>query len=231
MDEAYSSAAPGGEPGEYVVLSVEDNGCGMDRETQARIFEPFFTTKGLGAGTGLGLATVYGIVKQNHGFINVYSEPGRGSIFRIYFPRFTGAAAITEKSIQAGAPKSRGETILLVEDDPRMLAATSAMLAELGYRYLAAGSAEYALRITNEHIGEINILLTDVIMPEINWRELHQRFREMIPGIPCLYMSGYTANIISTHGVLDEGTHFIQKPFSLKELGTKIRQTLDAASA
>ena len=212
-------------PGEYATLTVSDNGCGMDRETQAKIFEPFFTTKAIGQGTGLGLATVYGIVKQNDGFINVYSEPGHGTTFKIYLPWQSGMAPAGEKVRQA-IPAARGETILVVEDETVLLEINATMLRDLGYRVLLADAPSKAIRLATEHAGDIDLLITDVVMPEMNGRELEQQVRRSNPDVACLYMSGYTANIISHHGVLDMGVHFLQKPFTMNGLAEKVGEAL-----
>jgi len=227
FDEAYCAAHVGFVPGDYVLLSVSDNGCGMDKETLKHIFEPFFTTKGLGHGTGMGLATIYGIVKQNEGFINVYSEPKMGTTFRVYLPRYTaGAAQIAKTATQE--PASTGhETILLVEDEPMILEMTQAMLQNLGYAVLPAGTAGEALRLAREHAGEIHLLMTDVVMPDMNGRDLARNVRSLRPRLKRLFMSGYTANVIVHNGVLEEHVLFIQKPFSIKNLAVKIREALD----
>ncbi len=216
-------------PGEYVLLAVSDNGCGMDKETQERLFEPFFTTKGVGQGTGLGLATVYGIVKQNKGMINVYSERGKGTTFKLYWPRHTGRTEPRPQAESQGTPLARGqETILMVEDEPAILAMARAMIERLGYRVIAASTPGEALRLAQEHAGQIHLLMTDVIMPEMNGRELAKRLLSLYPDLKRLFMSGYTANVIAHHGVLDEGVQFLQKPFTLKDLSTKIRQALES---
>jgi CheY-like chemotaxis protein len=200
----------------------------MDKKTQQLLFEPFFTTKAVGKGTGLGLATVFGIVRQNHGFLNVYSEPGRGSTFRIYLPRHKVAAEPHRLKAPA-RPDARGdETVLLVEDEPPILRMTAKMLERLGYRVLKAGTPEEALRLAETHAGGIDLLMTDVVMPAMNGRELSGRLQGLYPGLKVLFMSGYTANVIAHHGVLDEGVQFIQKPFSKQDLAVKVRDVLDA---
>lgn len=227
IDEEYCTQNAGFTVGEYVRLSVSDNGCGMGKETLAQIFEPFFTTKGLGEGTGLGLATVYGIVKQNKGGIHVYSEPGIGTTFTIYLPRYVGNAerARTKDTIE---PAKRGrETILLVEDDPTILNITKLILAHQGYTVLAANSPGEAIRLAGEHSYKIHLLMTDVIMPEMNGRDLATKLQALYPQLKCLYMSGYTANVIAHHGVLDEGLYFIQKPYNVNTLADKLRAVLD----
>lgn len=227
IDETFCANHPEFSPGEYVLLAVSDDGCGMDKETQDRLFEPFFTTKETGKGTGLGLATVYGIVKQNNGFINVHSEPGQGTTFRIYLPRRIG------KAEQPGVEEpqesfTRGrETLLLVEDEPSILRLSKDMLEAQGYQVLTAANPGAAIRLANEHHGDIYILITDVVMPEMNGRDLAQNILSLYPNIKVLFMSGYTADVIANHGVLDEGIHFIQKPFSRKSLLSKVREILD----
>jgi two-component system, cell cycle sensor histidine kinase and response regulator CckA len=226
FDEEYCTHHAGFVPGEYVLLAVSDNGCGMDEVTQAHLFEPFFTTKEMGKGTGLGLATVYGVVKQNNGFINVYSEPGQGTTFKVYLPRHLGKTVpLPEKGLDN--PGERGhETVLLVEDEPAILEMTTGMLERLGYTVLAAGTPGEAIRLAQEHPGRIDLLLTDVVMPEMNGRDLAKKLLSIYPDIRRLFMSGYTANVIAHRGVLDEGVHFIQKPFSMKDLGEKLREPL-----
>ena len=226
IDEFYCAVNAGFVPGEYVFLSVNDDGCGMDKETLAHIFEPFFTTKDIGAGTGLGLATVYGIVKQNNGFINVYSEPGRGTTFTIYLPRHRRETGpLPAESVAELSPRGQG-TILLVEDEPSILNMTASMLEGQGYTVLPANTPDAAINLAREHAGKILLLMTDVIMPGMNGLNLAQNLRNIYPDIRCLFMSGYTADVIAHHGVLDEGVHFIQKPFSLLEISTKVREVL-----
>lgn len=227
IDEAYTALHAEAAPGRYVVLSVSDTGCGMTEEVKAHLFEPFFTTKPLGQGTGLGLATVYGIVKQNGGFINVYSEPGLGATFRLYLPRYDVAAReASEKATPRPLPLGQ-ETILLVEDEMTLLQVGSQMLKRLGYTVLAANSPEEALRLAQEYEGEIHLLITDVVMPTMNGRQLAEHLHALRPNIKCLYTSGYTANIISHAGVLDEGVRFIPKPFSLESLAAQVREALE----
>ena len=226
FSEEYCADHPGYLPGEYVLMAVSDDGCGMDKETQAQIFEPFFTTKPVGEGTGLGLATVYGIVRQNHGFINVYSEPGKGTSFKIYLPRHATAAAAARVDAPSPPPRSHGETVLLVEDEPAILNVARRVLQRLGYTVLTAATPTEAVRLAETHAGMIHLLITDVVMPEMNGRDLASRLSSHCPGLECLFMSGYTANVIAHHGVLDEGTHFIQKPFSVEDLAAKVRAVL-----
>jgi two-component system cell cycle sensor histidine kinase/response regulator CckA len=227
IETDYCESHPGFLPGEYLRLAVSDDGCGMDKETLDKLFEPFFTTKETGKGTGLGLATVYGIVKQNNGFVNVYSEHGQGTTFTIYLPRHKGKGG--QKRPEAPVmPTARGhETILLVEDEPAILEITTTMLEHQGYTVRAAGTPGDAIRLAREHTGEIDLLVTDVVMPEMNGRDLAKNILSLYPQIKRLFMSGYTANVIAHHGVLDEGVYFIQKPFSIKDLAAKVREALD----
>jgi CheY-like chemotaxis protein len=227
FDKDYCATHLGFLPGDYVRLVVSDNGCGMDKQTLSHIFEPFFTTKGSGEGTGLGLATVYGIVKQNNGFINVYSEPDLGTTFTIYLPRHEGNAGHTDLHGSKEPPSRGHETILVVEDEPAILGITSLMLKWQGYTVLPAGTTDEAIRLAGEHEGEIHLLMTDVIMPGMNGRDLASKLLSGHPHMKHLFMSGYTAHAIAHHGVLDEGVNFIQKPFSLPELANKLRCILD----
>ena len=202
----------------------------MDKETMDNLFEPFFTTKDVGKGTGLGLATVYGIVKQNNGFINVYSEPGQGSTFKIYLPRFLADEdsdkAVPEKKAAAGGI----ETILLVEDEPSILRMTRMMLERKGYTVLSAATPTEAVEKATNHSGSIDLLMTDVVMPEMNGRDLAEKITALYPGISLLFMSGYTADVIAHQGVLDDGVAFIQKPFSMVDMAMKVREVLDKTS-
>lgn len=227
MDEEYCAQLDGFTPGEYVTLSVSDDGCGMDSKTLLLIFDPFFTTKEMGRGTGLGLSTVYGIVKQNNGFINVYSEPGQGATFNIHLPRHAAEMEALPQEIPDQATACGHETILLVEDEPAILKMTTIMLERQGYTVVAASSPGEAIRLAREHTGRIDLLLTDVVMPEMNGRDLAKNLLSICPSLKRLFMSGYTADIIAHHGVLDEGEHFIHKPFSLKDLGRKLREALE----
>jgi two-component system, cell cycle sensor histidine kinase and response regulator CckA len=227
LDEDYCADHAGFLPGEFLLLAVSDNGHGMDKETLDNIFEPFFTTKNVGQGTGLGLATVYGIVKQNNGFINVYSEPGKGTTFKIYLPRHAGEMReISAESIEK-IPMSHGETVLLVEDEAAIMKMSKIMLENLGYRVLTANTPGEAMRLAEEHSGEIHLLVTDVIMPEMNGRDLADQLHTLYSDIKILFMSGYTADVIARHGVLDKNVHFIQKPFSKKDFAVKIRKALE----
>lgn len=226
IDAEFCARHPDAIPGEYVFLAVSDNGCGMDKETLAQVFEPFFTTKGLGKGTGIGLATVYGIVKQNNGFIYAYSEPGKGATFKVYLPAIAAEvdAAVASK---AKAPGGRGETILLVEDEKSLRATCSLFLEILGYHVLVAETPGDALKLTAQHPGDIHVLLTDVVMPGMDGLQLAKRICAIKPGVKVLYMSGYTADVIARRGVLDEGVQFLAKPFSRDDLARKVRQVLE----
>jgi len=228
VDESYSAHNAGFVPGEYVKLAVSDNGRGMDKEVQAHVFEPFYTTKGVGKGTGLGLATVFGAVKQNNGFINVYSEPGLGTTFTIYLPRHQEQAVQPEPAEAPARPPEGGrETILLVEDEASVLNMARQILTRQGYTVLAANSPGEALRLAREHAGEVALLMTDVVMPEMSGRELANDLMSSYPRLKRLFMSGYTSDIIAHHGVIDEGVHFIQKPFTMADLAAKVRKVLD----
>ena len=226
IDKTYCETHVDSVPGQFVVLSVSDNGCGMERETLDKLFEPFYTTKEIGKGTGLGLATVYGIIKQNNGFIDVSTEPGKGSTFKIYLPRHRAGAAKAAETAERKPVEPGHETILLVEDEPAILNMTTLMLKRQGYNVLPAATPGEAIRIAEDHAGEIHMLMTDVVMPEMNGRYLAKNLLTIYPGIKRLFMSGYTSNLIAQHGVLDEGVHFIQKPFSMKELALKIKEVL-----
>jgi PAS domain S-box-containing protein len=228
FDEDYCDDHPGFLPGDYVMLAVSDNGCGMDKETLDKLFEPFFTTKDMGKGTGLGLSMVYGIVKQNNGFINVYSEPGQGTTFRIYLPRHRGMISDISPEKVRHIPKAQGETVLIVEDESAILELGLAMLEKLGYKVLTAGTPGEALQLADAHPHTVDLLITDVVMPEMNGRDLAGGIAASYPQIKILFMSGYTANVIAHHGVLDEGVNFLQKPFSVHELAVKARQALES---
>ena len=226
-DGFYCIDKPECVPGEYVMLVVSDDGCGMEKEILTNIFEPFFTTKKEGQGTGLGLATVYGIVRQNGGFINVYSEPGKGTTFKIHLPRHNAesqeaANDKAEKKLQRGT-----ETVLIVEDEEVVMNLSRRMFEELGYRVIAFKKPDEAIRWITDHDEHIDLLMTDIVMPDMNGRELSKRITSIKPDIKCLFMSGYTADVIARQGILDERLYFIQKPFSLKELAVKVREVLE----
>jgi CheY-like chemotaxis protein len=226
-DEEYCARNGGFTPGDYVVLSVNDDGCGMDAETLGHLFEPFFTTKELGKGTGLGLATIYGVVEQNNGFIRVQSEPGRGTTFRIYLVRHRPDTASEPEKRRPPVAARGSEPVLLVEDEPAILRMTTMMLEREGYTVFAAATPGEAVGLAGEYSGCIDLLMTDVVMPEMNGRDLVKSIMAIHPDIKRLFVSGYTADVIANHGVLDEGVHFIQKPFSKRDLAVKVREVLD----
>ena len=227
LDEAYCTVHHGFVAGDFAMLAVSDDGCGMGRKNQEKIFEPFFTTKEAGKGTGLGLATVYGIVKQNDGFINVYSEPGKGTTFRIYLPRYEGmlTSAMEEKTTPLS--KGKGEWVMVVEDNAPVLKLAEKILNGLGYTVLTARTQGEAMDLAKRHAHRIQVLLVDVVMPEMNGRELANRIQSFCPNLKTLFMSGYTADVIAHHGLLEPGIHFIQKPFSKKGMATRVRALLD----
>ena len=226
LDQDYCAAHQGSVDGEYVRLLVGDDGCGMDKQTLSHIFEPFFTTKQVGLGTGLGLATVYGAVKQNNGYINVDSKPGAGTAITIYLPRHRDKSE--RPHLEGAAPAGRGRgTILLVEDEPAILKMTMEILQKQGHTVLAAATSTEAVRLAREHPGEIHLLITDVVMPDMNGRSLAQKLVSLYPRLKCLFMSGYTADVIAHQGMLEPGTQFIQKPFSIRELAEMVHTTLD----
>jgi PAS domain S-box-containing protein len=227
-DNHMLNSSSGVPPGSYVMLSVCDTGCGMSEEVRKHIFEPFFTTKDLGKGTGLGLATVYGIVKQSKGHIDVQSALGKGTTFRIYLPRHEGKTEQVPKETRE-EPIVRGhETILLVEDESALLNMITTVLENFGYRVLPANSSAEAIRLAGKHAGEIQLLLSNVIMPEMNGRELSEKLHSAYPALKCLFISGYAGDSISQIGMLDAEAHFIQKPFSSSGLAAKVRKVLDA---
>ncbi|MBN2525724.1 MAG: response regulator [Deltaproteobacteria bacterium] len=227
LDKTYADDHPEVLPGKYVMLSVSDSGKGMDKETLSRIYEPFFTTKELGLGTGLGLATVYGIVKQNNGHISVYSEPGSGTVFRVYFPFPPDTAKEDVPEIQHRTDLTGTETILVAEDDDLIRGLVETQLSSAGYNVITAANGEEANEKYAHHEGHIDLLLTDVIMPDMNGRVLADTLLEKQPNIKVLFISGYTANIIANHGVQDAGVAFLEKPFTLKMLLTKIKGLLN----
>jgi len=226
LDEAYCAVNVGAVPGEYVLLAVSDNGGGMDSTTLENLFEPFFTTKGIGEGAGLGLATVYGIIQQNEGFIHVDSEPGEGTTFKIYLPRYEGKPCNAPSSETGESPMGHGETILLVEDDASILSLGKIMLERMGYRVLTAENPDQALVAAKAHAGAIHLLATDVVMPKMSGKELAQQIMLLYPEIRVLFMSGYTANVIAHRGILEAKVHFIQKPFSMKALALQVHRAL-----
>jgi len=226
FDKAYCTTHVGFIPGDYIQLTVSDDGCGMKKNILDKIFEPFFTSKDIGKGTGLGLSTVYGIIEQNGGFIHVYSEPGEGTTFRIYLTRYTGKGEKWSDVKQSAEMIGGNETILLVEDEPELIDLCKTMLESLGYRVLAAGGPSEAIMLAEQYAGAIDLVLTDVVMPEMNGRDLCKKLLSLYPDLKRVFMSGHTINIIAHHGVLEEGVCFIQKPFSLLDLSSKICEAL-----
>ena len=216
-----------GTPGHYVMLAITDNGSGMDKETQEHIFEPFFTTKEIGKGTGLGLSTVYGIAKQNNGFIWVYSEPGQGTTFKIYLPKVKEGAEAEEKEQTPVLELGGSETVLIVEDDDGLRKVAVTVLKQRGYKVLEAENGEDALRVSEAHDGSIDLLIPDVVMPKIGGKETAERLQPLYLQMKVIYMSGYTDNAIVHHGVLVPGLNFLEKPFSPEGLARKVREVLD----
>jgi CheY-like chemotaxis protein len=228
LDESFNKPVTVA-PGEYVLLAVSDNGRGMDPATRERIFEPFFSTKGPGQGTGLGLATVYGIVKQSGGYVWVYSEPGLGTTFKIYLPRVEGTPAPLLHPEPVAGPFRGTETILLAEDEPSLRTLAHRVLEGLGYTVLEAQDGPSALTLAGRHPGSIDLLVTDVVMPGMSGRELAQRLHELYPEIRVLFMSGYSDEAIANNGFLDPGATWMQKPFGANDLARRVRELLDAA--
>ena len=226
FDKVYCASHMDIKPGQYVMLAVSDDGRGMDKETLENLFEPFFTTKEVGEGTGLGLAMIYGIVKQNNGFINVSSEPGQGTTFKLYLPRSTEVGeAVGEpiaKTIEHGS-----ETVLLVEDEASILRLGTAVLEKFGYKVLAASTPGQAISMAEKCDDTIHILVTDVVMPEMNGKELKRRIEKIKPHIKVIFMSGYTDDVIVHRGIIEDDVNFLQKPFSVNSLADEVRKVLD----
>lgn len=231
LDASYTRQHVGARPGAHVMVAISDTGTGIDRATQERIFEPFFTTKEKGKGTGLGLSTVYGIVKQAGGNIWVYSEPGQGTTFKIYFPRGTGDVKSPTVHIATVSSSGGSETILLVEDDAQVRALARTILHKHGYRVLEADGGAAAMRMCVTHAGAIDLMLTDVVMPEMSGRQVAEAARLMRPEMRILYMSGYTDDAIVQHRVLEAGVYLLQKPITPDSLLHKIRQVIDSAKS
>jgi two-component system cell cycle sensor histidine kinase/response regulator CckA len=227
IDAAYAETHQGAVPGPYIMLSFSDIGMGIDSKTIEHIFEPFFTTKDRGKGTGLGLATIYGIIKQHEGYISVYSEPGMGTTFKIYLPRVDESPETLLDNLPVRKGKSGSETVVVAEDDAGVRQLVSNILEKHGYRVITADTTEKLIQILGRHNGPLHLLLTDVIMPDMNGKELFERFKPIYPEMKVIYMSGYTDDVIAHHGILESGFHFIQKPFALSTLTNKIRTVLD----
>jgi len=230
LDEAYAALHPGAQPGEHVVLAVSDTGHGMDPATLERIFEPFFTTKPKGQGTGLGLSTVYGIVKQAGGHVSVYSERGKGTTFKVHLPAVHEPVTLAKPARAESAPPGGTETLMICEDDPAVREMTARMLAGAGYQVLVAPDAAHALELAAAHAGPLALLITDVIMPDMNGRQLAEALTGVRPGVRTLFVSGYTSNVIAHHGVLDESVDFLEKPYSRRQLLQRVREMLDRAA-
>jgi CheY-like chemotaxis protein len=228
LDTDYTRTHHAAAAGRFVMLAVTDTGTGMDEATQAKIFEPFFTTKEQGKGTGLGLATVYGIVKQSGGFVWVYSEVGHGTSFKIYLPQVAEAADAHRAQAPAPAMSRGTETVLVVEDAPAVRAVTRQVLERQGYTVIEAAGGDAALQLAAAHAGPIHLLLTDVVMPGLSGRQVAERLAIRRPEMRVLYASGYTDDSIVRHGILEEGIAYLQKPFTPDSLARKVRDVLDA---
>jgi two-component system cell cycle sensor histidine kinase/response regulator CckA len=228
LDEAYLDSHFSVRPGRYILLSVSDTGCGMDDKTLSQVFEPFFTTKGQGQGTGLGLSTVYGIVKQSDGYIWVYSELGKGTTFKLYFPVHDEGPPVPEESVPEVQPVGGTETILVVEDDESLRRLTAALLESTGYRVLEADNGETAINLVWDSAESIDLLLTDVLMPVMNGVELSTELRELRPGLKVLLMSGYAGELVALHRGNGPEIALIDKPFTRHGLLSKIRSVLDS---
>ncbi len=228
LDESYAAQHNDVIPGPYVMLAISDSGCGMDAQTREHIFEPFFTTKERSKGTGLGLATVYGIVKQHGGNIWVYSEPGRGTTFKVYLPVSDESLSPVGRTVETSSNLRGSETVLLVEDDEQVRDLARTILEKMGYTVLLAESGKEALSVLEAHDGPLHLLLTDVVMPGMNGRQLFERLSGTRPELKALYMSGYPGDVLAHRGVMDEGVHFLRKPFSIKALAIKVREVLDS---
>jgi two-component system cell cycle sensor histidine kinase/response regulator CckA len=227
LDASFAASRPGSSPGKYLLIRVADTGMGMDGEILARLFEPFFTTKESDRGTGLGLAMVYGIIKQHKGYVDVQSEPRQGATFSLYLP-VTEDAVESETTTEHAGLQRGAETVLVVEDQEQVLRLASLMLRESGYHVLTALSGREALRIAASFAEEIHLVVSDVIMPDMNGKELFEHLSAARPGLRILYMSGYPADVIGSQGLLESGVNFLRKPFSVRGLTSKVRHVLDS---
>ncbi len=225
IDKAYCTTHTGFIPGNFAMLAVSDNGAGMDKETVCHIFEPFFTTKGKERGTGLGLSSVYGGVKQSNGFVNVYSEPGKGTTLKLYFPQYYGKIEKTE-IVPAALKKFETATVVLVEDDKMVRNLAKRMLEHIGHNVVAFANPNDALAFCDKNKNSIDILLTDVVMPEMNGKKLRDLIVAGNPEIRTIFMSGYTANVIAHQGILEKEVSFISKPFTMDDLARKVKEIL-----
>jgi CheY-like chemotaxis protein len=226
VDEADCAKYPDAVAGDYVTLVVSDDGCGMAPEVLAHVFDPFFTTKDVDKGTGLGLATVHGIALQNGGFVDISSEPGQGTVLRVHFPRHRSAPPAPKHVEPRAAVEGGGETVLVVEDEPALLRMCGETLRRLGYRVLLAGLPGEAVELADRPGERIDLLITDVVMPHMSGPALAARLSARHSDLVCLYMSGYSEDVISQHGIVEEGLNFIPKPFPRKALAEKVRQAL-----
>jgi CheY-like chemotaxis protein len=228
IDDEYIKQHPTVKAGSYVMLAISDNGIGMNEEIQAHLFEPFFTTKEKGKGTGLGLSTVFGIVKQSEGFVWVYSEPGKGTTLKLYFPRIENEI-VKLKSETKSEQRFRGsETVLIVEDETPVRALASMILRERGYHVIEAADGNEALRLAKEFAGEIHLVLADVVMPGMNGKTMISQLETLRTGIKSLYISGYADNAVVRHGELDPNVAFLQKPFTVEGLARKVREVINS---
>lgn len=228
LDDRYSRLHPGVPPGQYVLIAVTDTGTGMPPEVAAKAFDPFYTTKDVGKGTGLGLSQVFGFVKQSGGHVKIYSEPGEGTTIKIYLPRFLGQAEAEKETVET--QEFRGtETILVVEDDPAVLDLTVASLRELGYEVLQGRNAKEGLNVLAAH-QDIALMVTDIVMPDLNGRKLADQALQLMPDLKILFMTGFTKNAVVHNGVLDSGVHFLAKPFTIDELSRKVREAIETTT-